>query len=96
MLTPFISCASLVALNRRSLMATINEPLTKMHPLRAYRMHQGLSQAKLAKKLGVGMTIIALWETRKRRIPPLRAVAIEKKTGVKRAVLCPEVFGPNV
>jgi transcriptional regulator with XRE-family HTH domain len=77
-------------------MAATNERLDQMHPLRAYRINQGLSQVKLAKKLGVSLGIIAMWEKRQRRIPPLRAVAIEKKTGLKRAVLCPEVFGPNV
>jgi transcriptional regulator with XRE-family HTH domain len=74
----------------------VNERLDQMHPLRAYRMNQGLSQTKLAKKLGVGVSIIAMWELGQRRIPPLRAVKIEKKTGLKRAVLCPEVFGPDV
>jgi DNA-binding transcriptional regulator YdaS (Cro superfamily) len=74
----------------------MNEPLDQMHPLRAYRINQGLSQVALAKKLGVSLAIVAMWEKGQRRIPPLRAVKIEKKTGLKRAVLCPEVFGPHV
>jgi predicted transcriptional regulator len=96
MLTPCAPYATLSALTGGAVVAAMNEPLDKMHPLRAYRINQGLSQTKLAKKLGVGVSIIAMWELGQRRIPPLRAVNIEKKTGVKRSVLCPEVFGPNV
>jgi DNA-binding transcriptional regulator YdaS (Cro superfamily) len=79
-------------------MAATTEPLEQMHPIRAYRMKHGRTLKSMAKTLGISVSILAMYELGQRRIPPLRAVKIEKKLkgALKRAALCPEVFGPDV
>jgi DNA-binding transcriptional regulator YiaG len=45
--------------------------------LRTWRQKWGLSQAKLAKLLGVSTMAVAYWEWGKRRIPPLLPLALK-------------------
>ncbi len=45
--------------------------------LRIWRQKWGLSQAKLAKSLGVSTMAVAYWEWGQRRIPPLLPLALE-------------------
>lgn len=66
---------------------------SKRHPLRAYRMSRGLSQEGLGVLIGVGRALITHIENGRRRITPEKAIEWEKKIGIPRATLCPEIFG---
>lgn len=50
------------------------------------------NQTKLASLLGVKQPAVNQWVKGHRPIPPMRAIAIEKLTGVSREELCPQVF----
>lgn len=45
--------------------------------------------AGLAKALGVGLSAVSMWE----RVPPERALEVERITGVSRYVLRPDIYG---
>jgi transcriptional regulator with XRE-family HTH domain len=61
------------------------------HPLRAYRSRENLTQAQLAKRLGLRRETIARWEIGAAR--PDRALLsdIEAKTGVPAKELRPDL-----
>jgi plasmid maintenance system antidote protein VapI len=56
-------------------------------------MDNGLTMAELAKKIGVHITTVHVWEAGKRSITPIRAVKLEKKLGISRHKLRPDIFG---
>lgn len=64
------------------------------HPLREYRDKRGLSQQELADKLGVSRQMVGLVETGERRIAAEDVLDWEKKTGIPRTVLRPDIFAP--
>ena len=50
--------------------------------------------AEAAKLLGVSEAQMSRYEAGRRRIAPERAIEFERVTGIPRAVLRPDVFGP--
>jgi len=46
----------------------------------------------LAKKIGISAKSIYAWKKRKNGIPPLRAIEVEKITGINRAKLRPDLW----
>lgn len=62
-------------------------------PLREYREKHDLSQDELAEMLGVSRQMIGLIESGRRKVKPEKAGPWEKKTGIPRAKLRPDVFG---
>lgn len=65
-----------------------------MLELRNWRKKVKLTQADAARLLGVTAAQISRYEAGKRQIAPERVVEFEKITGIPRAVLRPDVFGP--
>jgi transcriptional regulator with XRE-family HTH domain len=63
------------------------------HPLKAYREAQSppLSQAALAKQLGVDRVTVARWEIGKRRIDTSSLPEISAKTGIPAKELRPDI-----
>ena len=66
------------------------------HPVRDFRVRQKLSQAALAKLVGVSRAMVGLVETGDRRIAAEDVVAWEKATGIPRAKLRPDIFGKGI
>lgn len=64
-----------------------------MHPLRAYRDKEGLSQQELADKLGVSRQMVGLIETGERAVTPENAKTWERVIPLSKEILCPEIFG---
>jgi len=62
------------------------------HPLTAYRLSEGISMSELARRLGVHRSAVLHWE--RGRISPQRAVDLERRIGIPREVLRPDIFGP--
>src|SRR5688572_22926500 len=62
-------------------------------PLRTYRDAAGLTLEQLADRFGVNKTTVMRWEDGK--VPPLRVLLIERKTGIHRSALRPDVYPPN-
>jgi transcriptional regulator with XRE-family HTH domain len=62
------------------------------HPIRKYRVQQGMTQQELADRLGVSRALVGLVETGERQINPHDVAKWEKVTGVPREKLLPEVF----
>lgn len=46
----------------------------------------------LAKKIGISPKSIYAWKKRKNGIPPLRAIEVEKITGILRSELRPDLW----
>jgi transcriptional regulator with XRE-family HTH domain len=55
-----------------------------------------MTQEQLADLLGVSVALITHIETGKRLVTPENAIVWEKKTGISRVRLCPEIFGASV
>jgi transcriptional regulator with XRE-family HTH domain len=66
------------------------------HPIRDYRTKEGLSQDELAERLGVSRQMVGLVETGERRIAAEDVAEWERKTGIPRAKLRPDIFGKAV
>ncbi len=49
--------------------------------------------ADLSEKIGISPKSIYAWKKRKNGIPPLRAIEVEKITGIDRAKLRPDLWG---
>lgn len=61
------------------------------HPLYEYRLAQGLSQAALARKLGVSRVSISRWESGDRRPDERIIPRIIDLTGLSAAILRPDL-----
>ena len=65
-----------------------------MNALEAFRVESKLSFQALADKLGVDKGRAHQWCRDVRRLTAERAVAVETATGIPRALLRPDLFGP--
>lgn len=65
-----------------------------IHPIKVYRETQTpkLSQADLARKLGVARLTVLRWETGERKIGPSLIPAVTKKTGIPAKDLRPDLI----
>ena len=50
------------------------------------------TRAEMARRLGISRAAVAQW----RKVPAERLVEVERVTGVSRAILRPDLFGPSV
>lgn len=68
--------------------------MENVHPLTAYRIAQEppLSEADLARKLGVGRPTLNRWESKKRKIDPSFIPMITEKTGIPAKELRPDLI----
>ena len=64
-----------------------------LHPLRAYRDRNKLSQKKLAERLNVSRSMVCLVETGARAITAKKATEWAALTGIPKSQLCPDIFG---
>lgn len=64
----------------------------KRHPLRTYRLQAAMTQQETAKKLGVSSALVSRIETNDRVVSTKMAVAIEKKLGIPKAILRPDIW----
>lgn len=62
------------------------------NPLKAYRKRQRLSQQEVADKLGISRGMVGLLENGQREYTAETAVLIEKRLGINRVVLRPDIF----
>ena len=69
--------------------------MQKTHPLRSYRAVHGLSCSDLAKKLGIAEPTLRSFENGNRKVSAELAVEIERITGITRAAVRPDIFGPT-
>jgi transcriptional regulator with XRE-family HTH domain len=65
--------------------------MEQVHPLRAYRTRNGLTQAKLAGSLGVCRETLARWETGASHPDRSLLTNIEAKTGIPAKELRPDL-----
>lgn len=65
-----------------------------VHPLRTYRTHRSprLSQADLAKELGVARLTVLRWESGERKIDPSLIPSVSEKTGIPAKELRPDLI----
>ncbi len=61
------------------------------HPLKTYRVANGLSQEEMAVKLEVSSVSVSRWETGARKIDTDLVPAISEKTGIPKAELRPDL-----
>lgn len=68
--------------------------MQEIHPLKAYRGNQTprLSQAGLAKKLGVARLTVLRWETGERKINTSLIPTVTEKTGIPAKELRPDLI----
>ncbi len=66
--------------------------MKKTHPLRAYRQQHNLSASDVAARLKISPVTVVSYENGNRIIDADRAVDIEKKIGIDRSVLRPDLF----
>ncbi len=64
-----------------------------IHPLKAYREQNALTQDALAEILGISRAMVTHIENGRRPVTPRKAIDWERQTGIPRTVLCPEIFG---
>ncbi len=62
-----------------------------MHPLKAYREREGISQRELAHRLGVSAMTVIRWETNKRKIRDDMVCRVSGLTGIAAAELRPDL-----
>lgn len=65
-----------------------------LHPLRAYRAEHALSCAELAKALDIAEATLRSFENGHRVVSAETAAEIERRIGVTREQLRPDIFGP--
>jgi transcriptional regulator with XRE-family HTH domain len=63
------------------------------NPLKSYREEQGLSQQEVADKLGVSRQMVSFLENGERDFTADMAVLMEKKLGIARGHVRPDLFG---
>lgn len=61
------------------------------NPLKAFREAQEISQAELARLLGVSRPTAHRWETGVRKIGPNSLAAVSEKTGIPKRDLRPDL-----
>lgn len=66
-----------------------------LHPLKAYRYDEGLTQTDLADKLGISVGQLCRLERGSRGITGLMAVKIERKLGIPRNKLRPDLWAKS-
>lgn len=68
--------------------------MAEIHPLRTYRKSHNpvLSQADLARALGVSRLTVTRWETGERKIGPSKIPVVTKKTGIPAKELRPDLI----
>lgn len=68
--------------------------MQSVHPLRTYRLSRTpkLSQAGLAKKIGVARLTVLRWETGERKIDPSKLSQVTEKTGIPAKELRPDLI----
>lgn len=64
--------------------------MSNVSPLRAYRAAKRLSLEQLGAVFGVNKTTIMRWE--EGQIPPLRVFEVERRTGIQRHELRPDLW----
>jgi len=62
------------------------------HPLKIYRDEKRLSQQQLAEKLGISRQMVGMLETGERDCTAEMCLLIEKKLGIPRETILPELF----
>ncbi len=62
---------------------------TKLVMVAGIPMERG-SRGEIAAALNITSSALSQWK----RVPPNRAIAVERLTGISRHDLCPDVFGP--
>jgi DNA-binding transcriptional regulator YdaS (Cro superfamily) len=62
--------------------------------LRDWRQRKKMTQTALAGLIGVTKPQVSRWETGQRPISAFQAREIERATGIPRARLRPDIFGP--
>jgi transcriptional regulator with XRE-family HTH domain len=62
------------------------------HPVRYWRFMNGEKLLETATKLGISESYLSLLERKKRGISPQLAIKIEKKLGIPRAELRPDLW----
>jgi transcriptional regulator with XRE-family HTH domain len=63
-----------------------------MHPLKSYREENELSQQQLADRLGISRQMVGMLETGERDCTADMCLLIEKKLGIPREEILPELF----
>lgn len=63
-----------------------------MNELIKYRVAKGLTQSNVGKLLGATKATISRWENDQRRPDPAMAIAIEKKLGIPRHLVRPDIY----
>ncbi|CAN0473640.1 unnamed protein product [Phaeothamnion confervicola] len=68
--------------------------MAEIHPLRTYRksLTPALSQAELARALGVSRLTVTRWEAGERKIGPSKILAVTEKTGIPAKELRPDLI----
>ena len=69
----------------------IHQGMAKVHPLRAYRLAEQLTQLQLADQLDVDRVTIARWETGTRQVARKNLQAVAAKTGIHPKDLRPDL-----
>lgn len=62
-----------------------------IHPLKAFRQREGLSQEAFAELIGVDRVTVARWETGQREIGKEHLPVVSAKTGIPRRELRPDL-----
>jgi len=68
--------------------------MNEAHPLKTYRKSHvpALSQAELARELGVSRLTVTRWETGERKIGPSLIPTVAEKTGIPAKELRPDLI----
>jgi DNA-binding XRE family transcriptional regulator len=66
------------------------------HPLKIYRVKNKLTQGQLAQILGVSDATITHIENGRRPVTPKNALDWERKIGLTKEALCPDIFGREI
>lgn len=65
-----------------------------MNAIQKWRIDQKLTLKQAAELLGISEPTVWRYETGDRLVSPERATHVSKVTGIPRAVLRPDIFGP--
>lgn len=65
--------------------------MDNVHPLRAYREREQITQGELARSLGVARETVARWESDARKINRNRLPEVSERTGIPASELRPDL-----